>query len=47
MKILSAGGSIAPVELLANAGIDVTTAKFWQGGYDVIEDMVAKLEKMG
>ena len=47
MKILSAGGSIAPVELLANAGIDVTTAKFWQGGYDVIDNMVTKLEKMG
>ena len=46
MKILSAGGSVAPVELLANAGIDVTTAKFWQGGYDVIDDMVTKLENL-
>ena len=46
MKILTAGGSIAPVELLANAGIDVTTAKFWQGGYDMIDDMVTKLENM-
>ncbi len=44
MKILSAGGSIAPVELLANAGIDVTTAEFWQGGYDVIDEMVTRLE---
>jgi oligoendopeptidase F len=46
MKILSAGGSIAPVELLANAGIDVTTAEFWQGGYDVIDEMVTRLEAL-
>ena len=40
-------GPSPPVELLSKAGIDVTTAKFWQGGYDVIDDMVTKLEKMG
>jgi oligoendopeptidase F len=46
MKILSSGGSIAPVELLANAGIDVTKAEFWQGGYDVIDEMVTRLEEL-
>jgi oligoendopeptidase F len=46
MQILAAGGSIAPVELLANAGIDVTSAAFWQGGYDVIDEMVTTLENM-
>ncbi|MFH1446968.1 MAG: M3 family metallopeptidase, partial [Chloroflexota bacterium] len=46
MKILTAGGSIAPMELLANAGIDVTKASFWQGGFDVIEEMVSKLEEI-
>ena len=46
MQILAAGGSIAPVQLLANAGIDVTTAEFWQGGYDVIDEMVTTLENM-
>jgi oligoendopeptidase F len=44
MDILSAGGSVAPVELLARAGIDVTRAEFWQGGYDVIGEMVTTLE---
>jgi oligoendopeptidase F len=44
MDILAAGGSIAPVELLAKAGIDVTTPEFWQGGYDVIDEMVTRLE---
>jgi oligoendopeptidase F len=46
MQILSAGGSIAPVELLANAGIDVTKAAFWQGGFDVVDEMVTKLEEL-
>jgi oligoendopeptidase F len=46
MRILSAGGSVAPITLLNNAGIDVTTAKFWQGGFDVIDEMVSRLEKL-
>jgi oligoendopeptidase F len=32
--------------LLANAGIDVTKAEFWQGGYDVIDEMVTRLEEL-
>lgn len=46
MDILAAGGSIAPVQLLRNAGIDITTTEFWQGGYDVIDEMVTKLETL-
>ena len=46
MEILSAGGSVAPVELLARAGIDVTQSEFWQGGYDVIAEMVTTLEEL-
>lgn len=46
MTILAAGGSIAPIELLRNAGMDVTTAEFWQGGYDVIDTMVTALENL-
>jgi len=46
MDILAAGGSVAPVELLSRAGIDVTQAAFWQGGFDVIEEMVTALEKL-
>ena len=46
MDILAAGGSIAPIELLGNAGVDITTAAFWQGGYDVIDEMVTKLENL-
>ena len=46
MRILSAGGSIAPIPLLAEVGMDVTKAEFWQGGFDVIEGMVSKLENL-
>ncbi len=47
MRILSAGGSVAPpVELLKEVGIDVTTAEFWQGGFDVISGLVDKLEAL-
>ncbi len=46
IKILSAGGSVAPVKLLADAGIDVHQAAFWQGGFDVLSSLVDELEKM-
>ena len=44
IKILAAGGSEAPVRVLAAAGIDVSQATFWQGGFDVLEDMLDQLE---
>lgn len=43
LKILSTGGSMAPVKLLAEAGIDIHQASFWQGGFDVIRDLVDQL----
>jgi oligoendopeptidase F len=46
MDILSAGGSEAPVSILTKAGIDVYSADFWQGGFDVIQGWVEKLEKL-
>jgi oligoendopeptidase F len=44
LKILEAGGSDAPARILSEAGIDIYSADFWQGGFDVIADMVARLE---
>lgn len=44
LKILATGGSKAPVEILAEAGIDVRQAAFWQGGFDVIDALVRQLE---
>jgi oligoendopeptidase F len=45
-KILSTGGSKAPVKLLAEAGIDIYQESFWQGGFDVISGLVSELEKI-
>ena len=46
LKILSAGGSEAPAKILAEAGIDINSAKFWQGGFDVLDKLVSELEKL-
>ena len=46
LKILSTGGSKSPVQLLAEAGVDVRQAAFWQGGFDVIDTLVKQLEEM-
>ena len=46
LKILSAGGSEAPEKVLAEAGVDIRSAKFWQGGFDVLEKLTSALEKL-
>ena len=46
LKILSSGGSEAPAKILADAGVDIRSAKFWQGGFDVLSRMVDELEKL-
>jgi oligoendopeptidase F len=46
LKILSAGGSEAPEKILADAGIDIRSPQFWQGGFDVLSRMVDELEKL-
>lgn len=45
-QILSSGGSVAPVQLLAEAGVDVRQAAFWQGGFDVLKSLVEQLEAL-
>lgn len=46
VKLLSAGGSEAPMQLLSEAGVDVTKESFWQGGFDVLKELVDQLEKI-
>jgi oligoendopeptidase F len=46
LKILSSGGSEAPEKILAEAGIDIRSPQFWQGGFDVLSRMVDELEKL-
>lgn len=46
LKILSAGGSEAPAKILSEAGIDIESAAFWQGGFDVVDGLVKQLEEL-
>jgi len=46
LKILSAGGSEAPEQILSEAGINIRDPKFWQGGFDVLDALVDQLEKI-
>jgi oligoendopeptidase F len=45
-EILAAGGSDAPERILKNAGINIRDPKFWQGGFDVLTNLVDQLEKL-
>lgn len=46
VKILAAGGSEAPAKICAEAGIDIRSEAFWQGGFDVLSKLVDELEKV-
>lgn len=45
-KILSAGGSRKPEELLMEAGIDISREEFWQQGFDYIQEMIQQLKAL-
>lgn len=40
IELLSSGGSDAPEKLLARIGVDITDPHFWQGGLDLLREMV-------
>lgn len=44
--ILAAGGSDAPANILTRAGIDIHSPEFWQGGFDVLHDLLTQLEQI-
>jgi oligoendopeptidase F len=46
LKLLSAGGSESPARILSEAGIDIESAAFWQGGFDVVDGLVKQLEEL-
>jgi oligoendopeptidase F len=46
VKILSYGGSAKPADILNEAGIDMTSAAFWQGGFDLVKTWVTELETL-
>ncbi len=45
-KILSAGGSRKPEELLMEAGIDISKEEFWQQGFDYVQEMIQQLKTL-
>jgi oligoendopeptidase F len=45
-KILSAGGSRKPEELLMEAGIDISRQEFWQQGFDYVKEMIQQLKAL-
>ena len=46
LKLLAYGGAARPQEILTEAGIDMADPQFWQGGFDVIRDMIEELESI-
>ncbi len=45
-RLLSYGGSARPAKILGELGIDMADADFWQGGLDVVGDMIAELKSI-
>ena len=46
IEILSAGGSKKPEKLLAEHGFDITSSKFWQEGFDYVNNQVKALSAL-
>jgi oligoendopeptidase F len=46
LELLSSGGSKSPEEILKRAGVNMRDAEFWQGGYNVVANMVEELERL-
>jgi oligoendopeptidase F len=46
LKLLAAGGSESPMRILNEAGIDVSRAEFWQGGFEVVRRMIEQIESI-
>jgi len=46
IEILSAGGSKKPEKLLEQFDIDITKSRFWQAGFDYIDEQVKELSSL-
>ena len=44
LSLLSAGGSRSPEKILSDAGINMHSSSFWQGGFNVVQDLITQLE---
>ncbi len=46
LRLLSHGGSKSPGGILEEVGVDIESADFWEGGYEVIRGMVSDLRSL-
>ena len=46
LRMLEAGGSLTPQELMDKVGVTLDDPAFWQGGFDVLAGMVAEFEAL-
>ncbi len=46
LRILAYGGSASPEHILSEAGFDMASEDFWQGGFDVLAEMLEELEQL-
>jgi len=44
LQILAHGGSRSPEQIISQAGFDMSSSDFWQGGFDVLGRMLEELE---
>jgi oligoendopeptidase F len=44
--LLSYGGSMEPMAILAEAGLEVSTSEFWQGGFNALRSKLEQLEQI-
>ena len=45
LDLLAAGGAESPASILGRVGVDMTSERFWQSGFDTIRSMVGELER--
>ena len=46
LDLLAVGGTEAPARILSAAGIDIHSRAFWQGGFDILSELVDQLENL-
>ena len=46
LRILSYGGSASPEHIISEAGFDMASRGFWQGGFDVLRGLLNELETL-
>jgi oligoendopeptidase F len=46
LRLLAYGGSARPETILREAGIEIADPQFWQGGFDVITEMIDEVEAL-